>query len=229
MHRGINWYSKLSFFLFIGPSFIYLFTLRKWDVKDEKNLYLILWALLLLIPIMVQGRTFQHHFAFAAYPLSILTAGVIIDGKKVKKIALSGFVIGNICLLSFLCVSSPQDRSYDVAKEIENITQPDDMLISGNPIINVISHRFAPPNITNLAAYHYPPVQDNDIIYWLEKNGTTSIVLYYHLGDMERVTDFLEKSSQWNMYKEISGKGQLLFDGYIPKFSEDVYRIYIKQ
>ncbi len=229
MHRGMNWYSKLSIFLFIGPSFIYFSTIKKWDVKDEKNLYLILWILLLFIPIMVQGKTFQHHFAYVVYPLSILTACVLTDGKKRKKIAFMAFVLLNISFISLLSFTSPHDLSYDVSKEIEEITQTDDVIISGNPLINVVSNRIAPPNITNLATYHYPPTEAYDVIYWLEKNETKAIVLYYYLEDMRNVKNYLENSSQWNFYKKIEGKGQILFNGFIPKFSEDVYSIYIKQ
>ncbi|RLF43328.1 MAG: hypothetical protein DRN29_10315, partial [Thermoplasmata archaeon] len=53
MHRGMDWYSKLSVFLFIGPSFIYLYAIKKWNIKDKKILYIVLWILLLFIPIML--------------------------------------------------------------------------------------------------------------------------------------------------------------------------------
>jgi len=229
MHRGMDWYSKFSIILFIGPSFIYLYSIKKWDVRDKRILYLISWLLLLFIPIMVQGRTFQHHFAYVVGPFSILTGCSLIDLKKSKKIAFTTFLIINISLLSFLSFASPPDLSYDVADEVKLITEKNDIIVSGNPLINVLSNRLAPPNITNLAIYHYPPVLPSDIIYWLEKNETKAVVLYYHLDDMKEVKDYLQNSTQWSFYKKIEGKGQILFHGFVPKFSKDVYIIYIKQ
>ena len=229
MHRGIDWYSKLSILLFICPSFIYLYSIKKWDIKDKKILYILSWLLLLLIPIMIQGRTSQHHFAYVAYPLSILTGYSLVDLRKSKKIAFASFISFNIFLLSFLSLTAPTDISYDVANEVKMITNDNDFVISGNPIVNVLSNRLAPPNITNLAIYHYPPTQPSDIIYWLKKNETKVIVLYYHLNDMKEVKHFLQNSSQWKFHKRIEGRGQILFDGFIPKFSEDVYTIYAKQ
>ncbi|RKX96032.1 MAG: hypothetical protein DRP55_10040, partial [Spirochaetes bacterium] len=118
--------------------------------------------------------------------------------------------------------------SYDVAGEVENITDKNEYVISGNPIVNVLANRAAPPNLTNLAKYHYPETTLGDIIYWLEKNETRVIVLYYHLSEIKGLKEYLDNSSHWQHYKRIEGRGQILFNGLIPEFSRDVYDIYVK-
>ena len=118
--------------------------------------------------------------------------------------------------------------AYNVADEIENITEKNDLVISGNPLVNVIADRPAPPNLTNLARYHYPETTLNDIIYWLERNETKIIVLYYHLYEIEGLQDYLNTSREWYLYEKIKGKGQVLFYGISMKFSRDVYEIYVK-
>ena len=61
------------------------------------------------------------------------------------------------------------------------------------------------------------------------EGSITGVSTYDVLNDMKEVKHFLQNSSQWKFYKRIEGRGQILFDGFIPKFSEDVYTIYAKQ
>ena len=226
MHRGFDLYSKLSLFLFIASCFIYLFSIKKWNLKNDKILYLVAWLLLILIPLLIQGRTFQHHFVYISYPLAILSS--IAINEKNRRSVLAVFIILNLFLAIFFIFTAPKDLVYDVAIDIEKITDKDDLVISGNPLVNVIASRLAPPNLTNLAKYHYPPTTLNDIIYWLEKNETKVIVLYYHLFEIHGLREYLENNTQWHFYKKMEGKGQILFDGIVPKFSTDVYEIYVK-
>jgi len=227
-HRGFDIYSKASILLFLSSSFIYLLSIKKWDIKDEKILYLVAWIALIIIPVMVQGRTSQHHFVYASYPLAILSSIAIKEGYGKKKKILLIFVIFNLFLSLFFVVTAPPDTAYRVAGEIENITGRDAMVISGNPLVNVVANRNPPPNLTNLARYHYPDVTLSDIIYWLKTDDTQVVVLYYHLSEIEGLREYLENSSEWHYYKKVEGRGQILFDGVIPHFSRDVYEIYVR-
>lgn len=178
----------------------------------------------------MQGRTFQHHFVYISYPLAIL-ASIALHEKwdKKKRNILTIFIAFNLFLAVFFIFTAPKDLAYNVADEIERITDENDLVISGNPLVNVLANRLAPPNLTNLAKYHYPETTLNDIIYWLEKNETKVIVLYYHLYEIEGLRDYLNMSQKWHFYKKIEGKGQMLFYGISIKFSKDVYEIYIKR
>lgn len=229
-HRGFDLYSKLSLLVFIASCFIYLFAIKKWDIKKERISYLVAWVLLILIPLLMQGRTFQHHFVYISYPLAIL-ASIALHEKwdKKKRNILTIFIAFNLFLAVFFIFTAPKDLAYNVADEIERITDENDLVISGNPLVNVLANRLAPPNLTNLAKYHYPGTTLNDIIYWLEKNETKVIVLYYHLYEIEGLRDYLNMSQKWHFYKKIEGKGQMLFYGISIKFSKDVYEIYIKR
>ncbi len=227
-HRGFDFYSKASILLFIASSFIYLVSLKKWDTKNERILILVAWVLLILVPLMIQGRTSQHHFVYISPPLAILSSLAIREKYEKRKTLLSIFVIFNIFLAMFFVFTAPHDISYDVAGEVENITDKNEYVISGNPIVNVLANRAAPPNLTNLAKYHYPETTLGDIIYWLEKNETRVIVLYYHLSEIKGLKEYLDNSSHWQHYKRIEGRGQILFNGLIPEFSRDVYDIYVK-
>ena len=228
-HRGIDMYSKMSILLFISSCFVYLFSIRKWDLRDEKKLYLVSWTLFILIPIMVQGRTSQHHFVYISYPLALLSSIVINNKWNVKKrVIMTAFISFNIFLVVFFVFTAPHDISYRVADDVESITEEKDLIISGNPIVNVIANRLAPPNLTNLAKYHYPETTLNDIIYWMERNETKVVILYYHLSEIEGLREYLNMSNEWHFYEKVEGRGQLLFHGVCPKFSQDVYEIYVK-
>jgi len=232
MGRGFDLYSKLSFLLFIGPGFIYLVSLKRWNLKNKKMAFLVLWLLSTLVFLMVQGRTFQHHFAYIAFPAAILASIAISDlpERSLKKRALiSSFIAVNALISVSLIVTAPYDLSYDVADEINSITPPGSVVISGNPLVNVLADRDCPPNLTNLAYYHYPPTEPSDIIYWLENGDVKAVVIYWHLSDMDEVREYLNRSRDYVFYRTIEGRGQILFDGLVPKFSEDRYVIYVKR
>ncbi len=228
-HRGFDPYSKLSFLVFIASCFIYLAAIKKWEVKDKKNFYIIIWALCILIPLLLQGRTFQHHFAYISYPLSILAAVAIHEKGKIRRWVLPSFVVVNMVLMLFFILTAPKDMVYDVAGEVERITKRDDIIISGRPLINILANRPAAPNLTNLAKYHYPEIKLSDILYWLEKNDTKVIVLYYHLYEIDGLEDYLNQSNEWYLYKKLDGRGQLLFKGISLRYSRDIYEIYAKR
>lgn len=231
MNRGFDIFSKLSFLLFIGPGFIYLLLIRKWDLNNKKIAFLVTWLLSLLVFLMIQGRTLQHHFVYVVFPAAILTSIVLCDMEKSfkGKALLASFVAFNAVLSSSLILTAPHDLAYDTADEIEGIVPDDYMVISGNPLVNVLAGREAPPNLTNLAYYHYPPTEPSDVIYWLKKGDVGAVVLYWHLADMDEVRQYLNESGNYTMYKVIEGRGQILFYGIKPKFSEDRYVIYVKK
>lgn len=229
-HRGFDLYTKLSIVVFIASCFIYLYAIRKWNWKDTRIRYLLMWALLIFIPLMAQGRTLPHHFAFLSYPLAVLSAIAIHQGWNArKKAVLAAFVVINVALAVFFIATAPGDLSYEVADDIAALTDGGDLIISGNPLVTVLSHRTAPPNLTNVAKYHYPETTLGDVVYWLENNETKVIVLYYHLSEIDGLKEYLENSSQWHFYEKIEGRGQMLFYGFTPKFSRDSYEIYVKE
>ncbi len=231
MSRGFNASTKLSFLLFIGPSFIYLLSLRKWDLRNKKVAFIVLWLSSLLLFIMLQGRTFQHHFAYVVFPAAILTSVVLADmpERSLKKNALLiSFIAVNVFLSSFLVVTAPHDMAYDVASDIDRVTPPGSVVISGNPLVNVLADRDCPPNLTNLAYYHNLSAEPSDVIYWLEYGDVKAVVLYWHLADMDEIRTYLEESN-YTLYRTVEGRGQILFDGVIPKFSEDRYTIYVQK
>ena len=227
-HRGFDLYSKLSVFVFISSCFIYLFSIKKWDIKNERIMYTIAWVAFIFFPLLFQGRTFQHHFVYISYPLAILSSIALHEKWNKRRIILEIFVIFNIFIAVFFVFSAPHDLAYDVAEEMEKITENEEMVISGNPLVNVIANRLAPPNLTNLAKYHYPPTTLNEIVYWLERNETRVIVLYYHLYEIDGLKEYLENSTEWHFYKKVEGRGEILFHGIKPEFSEDRYEIYVK-
>jgi len=228
-HRSIDIYSKLSILVFIASCFIYLAAIKKWNLKDKRIYYIIAWLLCIIIPLLLQGRTFQHHFVYVAYPLSILAAIAVNEKETLKKRVLPFFVIVNLFLAIFFISTAPKDMAYDVAEEVDKITKKNDIVISGRPLVNILANRPAAPNLTNLAKYHYPETELEDIIYWLEKNETKAIILYYHLYEIKGLEEYLNRSTNWYLYKKMEGRGQLLFEGISLRFSRDIYEIYVKR
>ncbi|MEA2053971.1 MAG: glycosyltransferase family 39 protein [Candidatus Thermoplasmatota archaeon] len=229
--RGFDLGTKLSFLLFIGPSFIYMLSIKRWDLKNKKIAFLVAWFLSIFVFLMVQGRTFQHHFAYVVFPAAILTAVALSDLPESSlkgKGLLAAFVALNAVLFSSMILAAPHDMAYDVADEIKEITPSGSVIISGNPLVNVLADRNCPPNLTNLAYYQHLPAESSDIIYWLEHGDAKAVVLYWSLSGMEEVRAYLEESGNYVMYKTIEGRGQILFYGLTPKFSVDKYVMYVR-
>ncbi|HHH77717.1 MAG TPA: hypothetical protein ENL18_00700 [Thermoplasmatales archaeon] len=95
--------------------------------------------------------------------------------------------------------------------------------------MNVLANRDCPPNLTNLAYHHQPPTEPSDIIYWLKNGDVKAVVIYWHLSDMDEVREYLNRSRDYILYGTIEGRGQILFNGFVPEFSEDRYVIYVKR
>lgn len=227
-HRLYDWETKASIFLFIGPSFVYLAALRRWDYRDKQIILLVLWLLPTFIFIMAQGLTFQHHFAYAAFPAAILASMAIVSWPKKKRRALlASFVAVNAALGPALVISAPTDMAYQIADTIEDITLEGTVIISGNPLVTVLADRLAPPNMTNLAYYHYPPTTSSNITYWLANKEVAAVVLYWKLSEMEKVEQYLNRSDSYELYTQIDGKGQMVFEGITPTFLTDRYTLYI--
>ncbi|RLF63526.1 MAG: hypothetical protein DRN33_03955 [Thermoplasmata archaeon] len=231
-NRGFDIFSKLSFLLFIGPGFIYLISVKKWDIKNRKIAFLIIWLASLLIFIMIQGRTLHHHFVYIVFPAAILSSialSELPENSLKGRTLLTSFIVINAALSASLILTAPHDLAYEVADEVEAIVPGDYMVISGNPLVNVLTGREPPPNLTNLAYYHCPQTEPSDVIYWIEKGNVGAVVFYWHLADMDEVREYLNESGNYVMYKIVEGKGQILFDGIMPGFSEDRYVIYVKK
>lgn len=228
-HRAYDWSTKASALLFIGPGFVYLAAVRRWNYRDAKVMLLLLWLLPLLAFILLQGRTFQHHFAYTAFPAAIL-AGIALStwSPRRRQAVLASFVAVNAVLGPTLILTAPHDMAYQVAAEVEGTTPPGSMVISGNPLVNVLADRPAPPNLTNLAYYHYPPTAVSDITYWLEEGEVGAVVLYWKLADMEEVERYLNASQRYTRHAQIEGRGQIRWEGLWPDFSTDHYTIYVR-
>jgi len=227
-HRLYEWGTKASIFLFIGPSFVYLAALRRWDFRDKQIILLVLWLLPTFIFIIAQGLTFQHHFAYAAFPAAILASIAIASWpKKERRALLASFVAINAVLGPALIISAPTDMAYQVADTIEDITLEDTVIIVGNPLVTVLADRLAPPNMTNLAYYHYPPTTTGNISYWLKNKDVAVVGLYWKLAEMEKVEQYLNHSDSYVLYTQFQGKGQMVFAGITPTFSTDKYTLYV--
>jgi 4-amino-4-deoxy-L-arabinose transferase-like glycosyltransferase len=226
--RLYDWGAKASVLLFLGPSFIYLSAVRRWDYQDKRILLVVLWLLSLVIFIMVQGLTFQHHFAYAAFPAAIL-AGMALTAwpARERRIAIAIFVAINAVLGPALILTAPDDMSHQIADTIEDLTPSEAVIISGDPLVTVLADRRAPPNMTNLAYYHQPPTTAADVLFWLETEDVAAVVLYWKLSDLNEIQQYLNDSSKYVLFTQQAGKGQILFDGCIPAFSRDNYTVYL--
>jgi len=229
MHRSVDIYLKLSLFLFLGVNFVYLLAFRRWDLRDKKIRYLVAWILLILGPIMIQGLTAPHHFIYISYPFAVLASVAMVRGWNIRKQTLMAtFIVFSVLLTSFLICTAPSDLPYHTADKIAEITTPESLVISGNPIVNVMADRNAPPNLTNLAYHHYPPTTADKVIYWLQNEQVHVIVLYYRLAYMDDLKSYLRSSENWKLVDVVTGRGELIFHGYELQFARDKYEIYLK-
>lgn len=167
---------------------------------------------------MFQATTWIHHFVFLSPGISVTAgAGVIELGKKVdrwrrKKAKVSKgklkfktgrtFLYIQVVLLvlvavigggfSLVVMERGQTAEYKAASLVEELTEPDDFVLSGDPLINAKADRPQPPPVVNVARLKYPDVTDDQLNDTTIIYGVEVVIIAYHLAEMEGYVDFVE-------------------------------------
>ncbi len=166
---------------------------------------------------MFQAATWIHHFVFLSPGLS-LTAGVgvirlgrMVDRyrRKNERLKISTRKAGRTIIylqvilmllvavvgggFSLLVKERGESAQYKAASLVEDLTEPEDFVISGDPMIPVIANRHQPPPVVNVARLKYPDVTNDQLNETTIIYGVEVVILTYHLSEMEGYVDFIEK------------------------------------
>lgn len=168
---------------------------------------------------MFQAATWIHHFVFLSPGLSV-TAGVgvirlgkMIDRYRRKKESMklpvptktAGRTILYMQVILMLLVAvigggfslvvkeRGQSAQYKAASLVEDLTGPDDFVISGDPMIPAIADRPQPPPVVNVARLKFPDVTNDQMNETTIIYGVEVVIITYHLAEMEGYVDFIEK------------------------------------
>ncbi len=94
---------------------------------------------------------------------------------------------------SLLVKERGESAQYKAASLVEDLTEPEDFVISGDPMIPVIADRHQPPPVVNVARLKYPDVTNDQLNETTIIYGVEVVIITYHLSEMEGYVDFIEK------------------------------------
>jgi 4-amino-4-deoxy-L-arabinose transferase-like glycosyltransferase len=134
--------------------------------KNERTNFLILWLLITFLGLTFQATLFKHHLVHTLIPLTVCTSFLIQELPRLKPKKATAFI------LLLLAVTVPITATYDpvgitprfpdlvrvrfeVAYIVQNLTGPNDFVVSGDLMIPVIANRMVPPNLIDISSTRY--------------------------------------------------------------------------
>jgi 4-amino-4-deoxy-L-arabinose transferase-like glycosyltransferase len=130
--------------------------------KNEKTNFLILWLFITFLGLTFQTTLYKHHLVHTLIPLAVCTSFLIKELPRLPPKKATAFI------LLLLVVTVPVMAAYDpaaitpefpelvkvrfeVAYLVQNLTGPNDFVISGDLMIPVIANRMVPPNLVDIS------------------------------------------------------------------------------
>ena len=170
-------------------------------------------TLFYLLFLLFQAKTWIHHLVFLSPALS-LTAGVGIirfftSGRAIrirKRFSLSNrsiafvevFMIMAAAIvgggMSIIVQERGEPASRSISDRLTEVTDREDYVISGDPIIAMDAGRNVPPEVVNVAIVQYPPISDDHLNETVIGYGVEAVIITYHLLDMTGFVEFVEKN-----------------------------------
>ena len=215
-HREFDAYLKLSIVVFFGLCVSYVLPLVRakalWAAGAEERLLLCVTAAIVIF-MLLQPLVFLHHMALASPALAIL-AGVAIDREIGRKrvvcnrsdvtiasklvpsgrVAISLFIAsiavsGGLSVYGLAAQDEPIQAVYGSA--LSELTDVDDWVVSGDPLIAAYAERRVPPEVVNVAVRQYPELTFDVLTDAIVTYDVAVVVVCYHLNDFEGLPGFL--------------------------------------
>ncbi|MCU0852253.1 MAG: glycosyltransferase family 39 protein [Thermoplasmata archaeon] len=243
-HRSFDLFMKLSLPIYFGLNLAYALPLVRarmmWKAGPEVRFLIVVSAVILAFMIF-QPLVFFHHLAFMSPGFAIL-AGVFLagtieskkDSQNVEHIPISGkrgCALGQVfcaILLAGLLVSAglaayglgAQRENWQVAygEKIAEITDPDDWIISGDPLVAAFANRNAPPEMVNLAYRVYPDFTQGNIESAIADYDPAVVVICYRLNEFS-LQDYLGD----NGYELVANEWFGDYNKAVLEFPQDPY------
>jgi hypothetical protein len=86
-----------------------------------------------------------------------------------------------------------------IANDIKDLTDENDMVICGDPVISLMANRDQPPEATNLAEVRHPKLTSEELIDIVIDHDVRLVVLSYHLSTYEVFYQWV--STNWTFQK----------------------------
>lgn len=195
----------------VALPFIY-FGLRKLYRRPEGVILVI--SMFYLLWFMFQATTWFHHLIFLSPAIS-LTAGIgIIEvGKRASRLprlknlpggtrrvliivevflVLSAAIVGGG--FSYVVMERGEPIQNKASEILMDITDEDDFVISGDPLVPALAGRKVPPEFINVAKLQYPEVTSENLTRACIEYAVEAVVMAYHLEEMPEFRDFIESN-----------------------------------
>jgi 4-amino-4-deoxy-L-arabinose transferase-like glycosyltransferase len=219
-HREFEPLFKLSIFAYLGLNLTYILPLAYardlWAVGPEVR-YLIVVTGVVLLFMVLQPLVFFHHMVLLSPALAILAGFVTAETVMFKKghhkksrlyhvlkkdVTLRRFATAVILIdlaastgLAFYGTAFQGEPSEIVyAKKLAEITDQDDWVIAGDPLIATYADRQVPPEVVNVAYRRYPQLTLEDLQLAIEKYNVSVVVVCFRLQDIEGFVQYLREN-----------------------------------
>ena len=219
-HREFEPLFKLSILAYLGLNLTYILPVMYardlWAIGPEVR-YLVMVTAVVLAFMILQPLVFFHHMVFMSPALAILAGFVTSETVKFKKgqhkkshlyyvlkkdVTLRRFATLVIMIdlaastgLAFYGMAMQGEPSEIVyADRLAGITDQDDWVITGDPLIATYADRKVPPEVVNVAYRRYPQLTLEDLQDAIEKYNVSVVVVCFRLKDIEGFVQYLREN-----------------------------------
>jgi len=233
-HRPFEPVQKLSFLPYFGTNLAYMLPLfvgfrRLW--KSGPELRFLLWLTVAVVVFMLaQPLMYYHHLVMLSPALSILAGVFVVDllehrkeqekrgrlnhggkrGLTVVGLSEAAVVAGLLIsagLAGYGLATQGTPTQQLAADKIAAITGPNDLIVSGDPIISAYADRLTPPSLVNVAYSRYPDLSLEEVESGILDNNVKVVVLAYRLNSMQGLEEFLATHGFSEVSRDYFGYG----------------------
>lgn len=235
--RSADLYLKLSLVAYFGVNPAYVLPVlhaRALWRADERNRFLICVAAVVLVFMIVQPLLFFHHLVLLSPAMAIL-AGVaadrllpregraegghqrelrrfeVPDHRVVLAVLLAPLLVSyGLCAYGTVAQREPIQVKY--ARWLEEVTDPDEFVISGDPGIPAMAGRLVPPELVNVAYRQSGEVTLEDIETAIVDYAPPVVIVCYRLNEVEGLEELLLEKGYSQIHMQIVGSDRAVLD-----------------
>ncbi len=216
-HREFEPLFKLSILAYLGLNLTYIlpvaYARELWGVGPEVR-YLLVVSGVILAFMLLQPLVFFHHMVLMSPALAILAGFVTSETVKFKKGQkkksklyyvlkkdktmrrfATAIIMVDLAASSALAMygvafqGEPSEIVY--AERLAEITDLDDWVICGDPLIATYADRQVPPEVVNVAYRRYPQLTLTDLQQAIQTYDVSVVVVCFRLAEIEGFIEYL--------------------------------------
>ena len=216
-HRGFDVLMKLSLVAFFGLNLAYALPLAKFRAtwgEGIEHRFLLSVTVVIIGFMVLQPLLFLHHMVFLSPLLAVLAGSTIASvlgtryehhetvdkvfasrNRHMRIAVTSAFVAGLVIssgLSIYGLVAQQRPAQLVYGEYLAELTDPDDWVICGDPLIAVYADRLMPPEVANVAERQYPELTSERLQQAVLDYDVSAVVICYFLNDFVDLPGFLE-------------------------------------